>query len=64
MGVREAAFAPQEQVPVGQALGRVAAAEASPCPPGIPVVMGGERIGPAELDSLLLYGVKTVNVVR
>ncbi len=64
MGVREAAFAPQEQVPVGQALGRVAAAEASPCPPGIPVVMGGEQIGPAELESLRLYGVKTVNVVR
>lgn len=63
MGVREAAFAPQERVPVEQALGRVAAAEASPCPPGIPVVMGGEQIGPAELESLRLYGVETVNVV-
>ncbi len=62
--VREAVFAPAEWVDTEQALGRVAAGENSPCPPGIPVVMGGERIDRQTQEALLAYGVRRVWAIR
>lgn len=41
---RDAFFGPAEDVPVEQAVGRVAAEPASPYPPGVPVICPGERI--------------------
>ena len=41
---REAFFGRAEQVPAGQAAGRVAAEMLTPYPPGIPVAMPGERL--------------------
>jgi arginine decarboxylase len=49
---RDAYFGPAEQVPVEEAVGRIAAEHASPYPPGVPVVVPGERIGRAVVEYL------------
>jgi arginine/lysine/ornithine decarboxylase len=50
---REAFFGPVEDVPARQAIGRVAAEQITPYPPGIPVIVPGERINRAVVDYLL-----------
>lgn len=52
MGLREASFSTAVEVNVENAVGRIAARESSPCPPGIPVVMCGEMID-AEMANYL-----------
>lgn len=44
---------PAEAVPLEQAAGRVAAAPICPYPPGIPLLVPGERIDAARADWLL-----------
>ena len=44
MELRQAYFAPREEIPLEQALGRISAVAQSCCPPGVPVVMPGEEI--------------------
>lgn len=51
MTLREAAFLPSESVAVEAAVGRIAARSVSPCPPGVPVVLPGERLS----DDLCRY---------
>lgn len=41
---REALFAPKETVRLSQAMGRIAAEQIAPYPPGVPIVAPGERI--------------------
>ena len=41
---REAFFAAEESVPLARASGRIAAEAITPYPPGIPLVMPGERL--------------------
>lgn len=50
---RDAFFGPVETVPVDEAVGRVAAEQITPYPPGIPAVVPGERINRPVLDYLL-----------
>ncbi|MEP9382854.1 hypothetical protein [Nocardioides sp. KR10-350] len=50
---RDAFFAEAEQVPVRDAVGRIAAEMASPYPPGVPVIAPGERITAEAVDYLL-----------
>jgi arginine/lysine/ornithine decarboxylase len=52
---RDAFFAVKETVPAGQAVGRVCAEQITPYPPGIPVIVPGERIT-AELLGYLRSG--------
>jgi arginine decarboxylase len=52
MRPRDAFFAPAEQVPVGQAAGRIAAEMATPYPPGVPAFCPGERLNAEILDYL------------
>jgi arginine/lysine/ornithine decarboxylase len=52
MTPRDAFFGRVEQVPVGEAAGRVAAEMLSPYPPGVPVLAPGERISQEALDYL------------
>jgi arginine/lysine/ornithine decarboxylase len=40
----QAMLLPHETVPLNQALGRVAAQCLSPCPPGIPILIPGQKI--------------------
>jgi arginine/lysine/ornithine decarboxylase len=49
---RDAFFGPREDVPVEQAVGRVAAEQITPYPPGIPAVVPGERITAGIVDYL------------
>jgi arginine decarboxylase len=49
---REAFFAAAESVPVDHAPGRIAAEQVTPYPPGIPVIVPGERVTKEMLDYL------------
>lgn len=49
---RDAFFGNTEMVPVAEAAGRVAAEQLTPYPPGIPVVVPGERLDRGVLDYL------------
>jgi arginine/lysine/ornithine decarboxylase len=49
---RDAFFAPKETVTAGQAVGRICAEQITPYPPGIPVIIPGERITAELLDYL------------
>jgi arginine decarboxylase len=49
---RDAFFARTEQVPTGQATGRIAAEMLTPYPPGIPAAVPGERLTRPVLDYL------------
>ena len=64
MTLREAAFAPWERVPTAESQGRIAAESRVTCPPAIPVVAAGERIGPAEKNLLQNSGIFSVKVVK
>ncbi len=61
---REAVLSESERVAVSDAVGRIAAESACPCPPGIPVVVPGERIGAPEASLLLRSGIDTLLCVR
>jgi arginine/lysine/ornithine decarboxylase len=50
---REAFFAVDEAVPLSRASGRTAAEAITPYPPGIPLVMPGERLSTEVIDLLL-----------
>ncbi|MFP3581477.1 ornithine decarboxylase [Arthrobacter sp. SIMBA_036] len=49
---REAFFGPVENVPVEEAAGRISAEMATPYPPGVPLLLPGERINQAAIDYL------------
>ncbi|WP_458116006.1 aminotransferase class I/II-fold pyridoxal phosphate-dependent enzyme [Arthrobacter sp. D2-10] len=49
---RDAFFGPVENVPVEEAAGRIAAEMATPYPPGVPLLLPGERINQAAIDYL------------
>jgi arginine/lysine/ornithine decarboxylase len=49
---RDAFFGPTEDVPAADAVGRIAAEQITPYPPGIPVIVPGERINAAVMDYL------------
>jgi arginine/lysine/ornithine decarboxylase len=49
---RDAFFGPVRDVPARQAIGQVAAEQITPYPPGIPVVVPGERISEEVVDYL------------
>jgi arginine/lysine/ornithine decarboxylase len=62
--LREAVFAPCEQIPVENALGRIASSVVSLCPPGIPIALPGERIDENRILLLKKYGILWLNVIR
>lgn len=62
--IRQAVFAPQERIPVQQALGRICAMPTVSCPPAIPIAVSGEEITPAALELMQRYGVTEVSVLR
>jgi lysine decarboxylase len=49
---RDAFFAPMETVKAAKAAGRIAAEQITPYPPGIPVLIPGERVTPEIVDYL------------
>lgn len=63
MPPREAYFGKSEEIPTENAVGRILSGVNSPCPPCVPIVMSGERIGKAEADALIRFGVERVRVL-
>lgn len=61
---RQAIFSPSQQVPMAQAVGRIAAQAACPCPPGVPVVMPGEIITEKAAEFLIRYGFSSAKVLK
>ena len=50
---RDAFFGAAENVSVDDAVGRIAAEQITPYPPGVPVILPGERINQAVIEYLL-----------
>ena len=63
MSVREAVFAPHEEIPVKEARGRICASPAVSCPPAIPIAVSGERIDENAIALFEYYGISTVDVI-
>lgn len=61
---REALLAPQEAVPPLEAVGRVAGEAACPCPPGVPLVMPGEKITAECAEFLSRSGFLSIKVLQ
>ena len=63
---RQALFASRETVPLDQSVGRIAAGQIAPYPPGVPVIAPGERIEKKHLAYLaeIGYNKEIVEVVR
>ena len=51
-----ALFAPRETVPLARSVGRIAAEQIAPYPPGVPVIAPGERIEKKHLAYLREIG--------
>lgn len=64
MELRQAYFAPREEIPLWQAVGRISAVAQSCCPPGVPVVMPGEEITESVQKLLQQSGKTSLEVVR
>lgn len=63
MPLRTAALCHRMTVPIEETAGRIAAAGVCPCPPGVPVVMPGERISQQCAHLLHAMGVSNVECV-
>lgn len=59
----ECIYLPTERVKTENALGRVCGSINISCPPAVPIVVAGERIGEGQIKLLKYYGVEEVEVV-
>lgn len=64
LSLRQAFYRPSELKPVAECAGRVAAETRITCPPGVPVVVAGEKIGESEKKLLLDSGIFSLNVLK
>lgn len=64
MSLREAFLSPEESVLVEKAEGRIAAQVKITCPPGIPLVMPGERLHKEIIKILKNSGIFVIDVVK
>lgn len=64
MLIRQAMFAPSEEVPLDMAEGRILASPALSCPPAISIVVSGERISSQAIRIMTYYGTDHICVVR
>ena len=62
--IREAVMHEGIYVDIDHSKNRIAADIVCPCPPGIPVVMPGEKIGEAEYEALKRYGISEIYVLK
>lgn len=60
--IREAILSPFETVRTEDAIGRICASPTVSCPPAVPVVVSGERIGDDTIETLLFYGIDRIDV--
>ena len=62
--IREAAFAPAEEIPIDEAEGRVCASVKVPCPPAVPIAVSGEIIDRSCIDIFRAYDIRSVLVMK
>jgi arginine/lysine/ornithine decarboxylase len=62
--IREAAFAPAEEIAAEDAEGRVCASVKVPCPPAVPIAVSGEIIDRSCIEVFRAYGIGTVLVMK
>lgn len=62
--LRAAVLGQSERLPLEKTLGRIAAQSSASCPPGVPVVVAGERIDKIVLNSLKNYGIDSLLVLK
>ncbi len=60
----ECIYLPTEKLETDKALGRICGSINISCPPAVPVVIAGERIGEAQIKLLKYYGVREVEVIK
>lgn len=63
LSARESAFLKSETIPVSESLNRVLARSTVGCPPAVPIVIGGERIGSTAIKCFKYYGINNVQVI-
>ena len=64
MPIRQAIFAPGEEIPVEKSIGRICARPSVSCPPAIPIVESGEYITEDMIPLFVAYGIDTIDVVK
>lgn len=64
LSIRQALLSRQEILSVKASIGRICGAPTVSCPPAIPIVVSGERIGPDALKIFERYGITHVSVVK
>lgn len=62
--VRQAVFAPWEDVRAEDAVGRVCAAPTASCPPAVPVAVSGETVTAEVVKALRYYGIEVIRVCK
>ncbi len=63
-GIREARFSPSYFEDIEKTVGKIAAENKITCPPGIPIVVAGEKIGENEKKLLKNSGILSIKVVK
>lgn len=63
MSIREAMLSISEEIPVAEAEGRILAAPSVGCPPAVPIVVCGQRIGKEAMEAFQYYGIDKCGVV-
>ena len=64
MTMREAYFSEGERISVEKSQGRICRMPMAACPPAIPVVVPGEIVDMAAVESFLYYGIDAIEVVK
>ncbi len=64
MSLRQALFAPAEEVPLSDCVGRVLASPTVSCPPAVPILVGGEVVDDNAAALFAYYGYTTLRVVK
>ncbi len=62
--LRDAVFAPSEEITVYQAEGRICAAPSVSCPPAIPIAVSGEIITDVHIRLFEHYGIEKIVVIK
>lgn len=61
---RQAALSAKATVPVAQALGQIAANAVCICPPGVPILLPGERVDAQAVEQMQQNGITQLQVVK
>ena len=56
-------YMPTEKIQTEESVGRICGAINVSCPPAVPIVIAGEKIGEKEKELLLYYGVKEIEAI-